>query len=130
MTKGKSIKPGGVDSYISASPTEAQNSMKKIRAAIQQVVPDAIETTSYFQMPGYSYPGYDYNGMFVWFSYKENCVRLHLRPPVIDNHKNQLAKYRTTKSIVSFSVYKDLPLKLIQELVLASLKQMRDKLVK
>ena len=84
MAKGKS---SGVDKYIAKCPKEARGSLAKIRAAIRQVAPDATERTDYFQWPGYSYPGYDYDGMFVWFSFKKSDVRLHVRPPVIQDHK-------------------------------------------
>lgn len=127
MTKSKQIKPGGVTEYIENSPIEAQDSLRKIRSAINEVAPGATETVSYFQIPGYSYEGYAYNGMFVWFSYKNPFVRLHVIPPVIDEHMKQLAKYTTTKSVVSFPIDKDLPITLIQELVKASIKVMKNK---
>ena len=62
----------------------------------------SIETVSYFEMPGYSYEGYDYNGMFAWFSFKAPYVRLHVRPPVLDDHKKHLGDYPTTRAIISF----------------------------
>jgi uncharacterized protein YdhG (YjbR/CyaY superfamily) len=68
-----------VEAYIANCPKEIQSKLKGIRAAIREVAPGATETTSYFDIPGYSYPGYDYNGMFVWFSFKEPNIRLHLR---------------------------------------------------
>ncbi len=126
MPKDKSIQPGGVDEYISAQPDYVQDSLRKIRSIILAIAPKSIETVSYFQIPGYSYGDYDYNGMFVWFSFKKPFVRLHLRPPVIDNYKKQLAGYVTTKSIVSFSAEKDLPVGLVKDLVKASLKVMKD----
>jgi uncharacterized protein YdhG (YjbR/CyaY superfamily) len=129
MASNKSdfIKPGGVDEYITACPKEAQAKLKDIRAAIRSVAPGSIETVSYFQMPGYSYEGYDYNGMFVWFSFKKPYVRLHLRPPVIQNHKKALTAYAMTKSIVSFPVDDELPIALIKKLVSESIRVMKDK---
>ena len=126
MAKDIIITPGGIDEYIAGCPIEAQDSLNKIRSIIVNIAPDAIETVSYFQIPGYSYEGYDYNGMFAWFSYKKPFVRLHVRPPVIDNHKDQLANYTKTKSIVSFGLSDDLPEYLIKSLVTASLKVMKD----
>lgn len=127
MSKSKQIVPGGVDEYIENSPAEVQVSLRKIRSAINEVAPGATETVSYFQIPGYSYEGYEYNGMFVWFSYKDTFVRLHVIPPVIETYAKQLAKYTTTKSVVSFPIEKELPLSLIKELVKASIKVMKDK---
>jgi len=101
--------------------------LKKIRAAIRDVAPGSTETVSYFQIPGYSYEGYDHHGMFAWFSFKKPDVRLHLRPPVIEDHKRELAGYATTKAIVSFPAEKELPTALVKKLVKASLKTMKAK---
>ncbi len=128
MAKKKSdIKPGGVESYIAKCPKNAQATLKDTRAAIRQVAPDAVETVNYFQIPGYFYTGdYAYNGMFVWFSFKEPFMRLHVWPPVIKNHKKELAGYPTTTAIVSFPADKKIPVALIKKLVRASLKAMKD----
>lgn len=100
MTKRKSdIKPGGVDEYIANCPKAVQEKLKSVRAVILELAPDSLETVSYFQMPGYAYDGYDYSGMFVWFSYKKPYVRLRVRPPVIQNNKNKLTDYITTKAL-------------------------------
>jgi uncharacterized protein YdhG (YjbR/CyaY superfamily) len=124
VTKGKS---SGVDEYIARCPKEARGDLAKIRAAIRAAAPGATERTDYFQMPGYSYPGFDYDGMFVWFSFKNPHVRIHVRPPVIQKHGKELAGYATTKAIVSFPVGKSLPITLVKKLVKASLKVMKDK---
>jgi uncharacterized protein YdhG (YjbR/CyaY superfamily) len=120
MTKPKS---NGVDEYIARCPKEAQGDLAKIRAAIRAAAPGATERTDYFQWPGYSYPGFDYDGMFVWFSFKKP----HIRPPVIQEHKKELAGFATTKAIVSFPLSKPVPITLVKKLVKASLKVMKDK---
>jgi uncharacterized protein YdhG (YjbR/CyaY superfamily) len=116
-----------VEEYISKCPQDVQDGLMKIRAAIQNVAHDAIERTDYFQIPGYSYEGYDYNGMFVWFSYKKPNLRLHVRPPVIEEHKKDLVGCVTTKSIVMFPEDKAIPIPLVEKLVKASIKVMKDK---
>lgn len=126
-SKSDSVEPGGVDEYISKCPIEVQGHLKKIRASIREIAPDSIETVSYFQMPGYSIEGFDYSGMFAWFSYKRPYVRLHLRPPVIEDHKKELAGFASTKAIVSFPADKEVPIALVKKLVMASLKAMKDK---
>ncbi len=123
-TKGKCSE---VDDYIASCPKEAQANLAKIRAAIRAAAPGATERTDYFQMPGYSYPGFDYDGMFVWFSFRKAHVRIHVRPPVIQDHKEELAGYPATKAIVSFPMDKPIPLTLVKKLVRASLKAMKDK---
>jgi uncharacterized protein YdhG (YjbR/CyaY superfamily) len=126
-----STKPGtndnDVDEYIASCPIEAQENLAKMRAAILAAAPGASERTDYFQMPGYSYPGFDYDGMFVWFSFKKPYMRLHVRPPVIQQHSKELAGYLTTKAIVSFPMDNRIPVTLVKKLVKASLTTMRDK---
>ena len=99
--------------------------MRDIRIAIQGVAPGSTETVSYFQMPGYFYEGYDYNGMFAWFSFKAPYVRLHVRPPVLENNKKDLGDYATTKAIISFPVDRAIPKPLVKKLVKASIKVMK-----
>jgi uncharacterized protein YdhG (YjbR/CyaY superfamily) len=120
-------KAKGVDEYIAGCPKEAQVNLAKIRAAIQAAAPGATERTDYFQIPGYSYPGFDYDGMFAWFSFRQLHIRLHVRPPVLQEHGKELASYPSTKAIVSFSMSKPIPVALIKKLVKASVKAMKDK---
>lgn len=115
-----------VDEYIAKCPKDAQAKLRKIRAAIWEVAPDAIERTDYFQIPGYSYEGYDYDGMFAWFSFKKPNVRLHIRPPVIEEHKRELVDCVTTKGIVTFPENKEIPITLVKKLVKASIKVMKN----
>jgi len=116
-----------VDEYITKCPKEAQDKLRKIRAAIRAVAPDATERTDYFQIPGYSYEGYDYDGMFAWFSFKKPNARLHVRPPVIEEHKKELIGCVTTKGIVTFPEDKEISITLVKKLVKASIKVMKDK---
>lgn len=116
-----------VDKYIANSPEIIQAGLKQIRKMIIEVTPGSTERTDYFHIPGYSYPGYDYDGMFVWFSYKDKSIRLHVRPPVIENHTKELKGYKKTKAIVSFQGDEKLPVTLIKKLIKESLKTMKNK---
>lgn len=124
----KRIKANDVDKYMANAPKEVQRKLRQVRAAIREAAPGATERTDYFQWPGYSYEhvGYDYDGMFVWFSFKDSSVRLHLRPPVIQNHKKELADFATTKAIVAFPADRAVSTALVKKLVKASLKVMKD----
>jgi uncharacterized protein YdhG (YjbR/CyaY superfamily) len=124
-SKSHLIKPGGVDEYIATCPKAAQTRLREIRNAIRSAAPGSTETVSYFQMPGYFYEGYDYNGMFAWFSFKAPYVRLHVRPPVLQDHKKHLGDFATTRAIISFPVDKPTPKALVKKLVKASIKMMK-----
>ena len=121
------IVPGGVDEYVEKCPKEVQARLRDIRTAIQEAAPGSTETVSYFQMPGYFYEGYDYNGMFAWFSFKVPYVRLHVRPPVLEDHGKDLGGFATTKAIISFPTDKVIPKTLVKKLVKASVRVMKQK---
>lgn len=117
-----------VDAYIAGCPKEVQDNLRLMRTTIQKSAPNATERMDYFDMPGYSYDdGYDYNGMFVWFSYKKPFVRLHVRPPVLEDHASEVVEYPKTKAVVSFPGDKKLPITLIKKLVKASVMVMKKK---
>lgn len=126
-TKAIVIVPGGVDEYIAKCPEKVRTLLVEIRSAIQAAAPGSIETTSYFQMPGYLYEGYDYNGMFAWFSFKSPNVRLHVRPPVLENNREELGDFVATKAIISFPVSGKIPRALVKKLVKASITEMKNK---
>jgi len=119
------VVPGGVKEYIVGCPHDVQPKPKAIRAAVREIAPDTIETVSYFGIPGYCYPGYDYNGMFAWFSYKKPYIRLHVRPPVAENHSSELQGCKITKGIIGFPETAELSPALISKLVQASLDEMK-----
>jgi len=122
------IKEKTVKEYIGSCPKQARSNLNAIRAEIKKAAPNAKERMDYFDMPGYSYDnGYDYDGMFVWFSYKIPFVRLHVRPPTLEEFAQDVAKYKTTKSVISFSEKDKLPLGLIKKLVKRSLSIMKAK---
>ena len=121
------IVPGGVDDYIANCPEKVRPLLMDIRSAVQSAAPGSIETTSYFQMPGYLYQGYDYNGMFAWFSFKSPNVRLHVRPPVLENYSDDLGDFATTKAIISFPASGKIPSALVKKLVKASIAEMKRK---
>lgn len=123
----RAIVPGGVDEYIDGCPQEVQARLREIRAAIQAAAPDATETVSYFEMPGYFLEGYDYNGMFAWFSFKAPHVRLHVRPPALEEHGKETGAHVATKAIISFPADKAIPKSLVTKLVKASMKIMQQK---
>lgn len=121
----KKVVAGGVDEYIAEQPTEIQPKLTAIRSAIREVAPDAIETVSYFGIPGYCFEGYDYNGMFTWFSYKKPYIRLHVRPPVPQDNAQDLNGCKISTGIIGFPEQDEVSPELIKKLVIASLAVMK-----
>ncbi len=118
---------GDVDAYIAGAPENVRGKLKEIRAAIREAAPGAVETMSYFQMPGYFYPGYDYNGMFVWFGLQKSHLSLLLRPPTIRLHERELSGYSRTKAALHLPLEGKTPVPLIKKLVKTSVGIMKAK---
>lgn len=105
-----------VDEYIAAAPADAQAKLRQVRAAIREVAPNATEGISY----GMAY--YDYKGRLVWFGLHRQYIGLYLRPPIVADHKKDLAGYQTTMSAVHLRLDKKVPVALVKKLVRARMK--------
>jgi len=106
-----------VDEYIAAAPKEVQAKLIEVRAAIREAAPAANESISY-KMPYYSY-----KGRMAWFGLHTTHIGLYLRPPVVEEHKKELAGYETTKSAVHLPLDKKIPIQLVKKLVKARMKK-------
>jgi uncharacterized protein YdhG (YjbR/CyaY superfamily) len=107
----------GVDAYIAAAPEAVRPKLREVRAAIRAVAPDAVESISY-DMPYYSFPGESgIKARLCYFALLETGVGFYLRPPVIDEHKDEVAEYRSTKSALKFPLDRPIPVALIKKLV-------------
>ena len=102
-----------VDVYIKTAPKETRAKLLQLRRIIKVTAPNAEEGISY------RIPYYDYHGPLIWFAAFKNQIGIHLRPPVIAEHKQELKDYVTTKSAVHFPMDKPLPDTLIRKLVRA-----------
>ena len=105
-----------VDSYISTAPKAAQKKLREVRAAIREAAPTAKESISY------RIPFYDYKGRLVYFGLFRSHIGLYIRPPVVEQHKKDLAGYVTTMSAVHLPLDEEIPSRLIKKLVRARMK--------
>jgi uncharacterized protein YdhG (YjbR/CyaY superfamily) len=106
-----------VDAYISAAPKKAQGKLREVRAAIKAVAPTADERMSY------GMPYYNYKGRLAWFGLHRTHIGLYLRPPIMEEHKKELAGYQTTKSAIRLPLDRKIPVPLIKKLVQARMKK-------
>ena len=68
-------------------------------------------------------PYYDYKGRLAWFGLQSKHIGLYLRPPVIEEHRRELAGYETTKSAVHLPLDAEIPVALVQKLVRARMRK-------
>jgi len=106
-----------VDAYIASAPKGMQKMLKELRISIREAAPAAEERISY------GMPFYSYKGRLAYFGYSKAHIGLYFPPPVIEEHKDELADYGTSKSAIRFPIGKKLPLALIKRLVKARMKK-------
>jgi len=107
-----------VDEYLARVPEPARTTLKKVRAAIRSAVPrDATETISY------GMPAFKYKGVLVWFAAFSNHCSLFPGAGVIEEFKNELKGFSTSKGTIQFPVDKPLSAALIKRMVKARIAQ-------
>ena len=120
MVKVMKKAPKDVDEYIAREPKEAQAKLKELRAAIREAAPTAVERISY------GMPYYDHKGRLVYFRLAKEHIGLYVPPPIIEEHKSELADYETAKATIRFPLGKRLPITLIKKLVDSRMKKNED----
>jgi uncharacterized protein YdhG (YjbR/CyaY superfamily) len=101
-----------MDEYIAIFPKETQTLLKKIRATIKEVAPEAEEAIKY-QMPTFVLKGIN----LVHFAAFKNHIGFYPVPTGIEKFKKELSAYKTSKGAVQFPLDKPLPLELIRKIV-------------
>ena len=107
-----------VDTYVKNAPREFQSTLREIRSAIKDAAPDAVESISY-GMPFYSFKGESgFQARLCYFGVlKSKKIAFYFRPMVIEELRDEVEPYLTTKSALQFSLNRPLPLPLIKKLV-------------
>lgn len=105
--------PEGVEAYLAAVPEPARTTLLKTRAAIRSAVPkEATEGLSY-GMPAFRYKG----ALVAYAAFKDHCSFFPMQASLIDEMKNELAAYRTSKGTLQFALDKPLPATLVKKMV-------------
>jgi uncharacterized protein YdhG (YjbR/CyaY superfamily) len=114
--------PKNVDEYLAGVPEPARSALKELRAAIRSAVPpEATEAISY------GIPAVKHKGVLVWFAAFSDHCSLFPTAAVIENFKNELKTYSTSKGTIHFPTDKPLPIALIKKMVKARVAQTEKK---
>ena len=112
-TKSKSF-PKSVDEYIARLPEPAQTKLKQVRAAVRSVVP--AETT---EVISYGIPAFKQKRVLVWYAAFADHWSLFPTAAVIEQFKDELKGYTTSKGTIQFPLDKPIPTALIRNVVKA-----------
>ena len=99
------------DEYIADSPLETQKLLKKLRATIKKVAPQAEEVISY------NMPAYKYKGMLVYFAAFKNHIGFYPMASAIIKFKKEISEYKNAKGSVQFPINKPIPFDLVSEII-------------
>lgn len=104
-----------VEEYLAQVPEPARTTLMKVRAAIRSAAgPDAIELISY-GIPAFKQKGY----LAGYAAFKNHCSLFAMSGTILDDFKEELKNYRTSKGTIQFPVDKPLPATLVKKLVKA-----------
>jgi uncharacterized protein YdhG (YjbR/CyaY superfamily) len=102
--------PKTVSEYLTRVPGPARTALTKMRAAIRSAVPkDAVEIISY------NIPAFKTNKVLLWFAAFSDHCSLFPTAAIIEQFKNELKPYSTSKGTIHFPLNKPLPIALIKK---------------
>ena len=106
-------KAKSIDEYLSKVEPQHRAELERIRALVKQLVPGVEETMSY-GMPTLKYK----KRSLVYFTASKNHMSFFPSSWAIEEVKDKLNGYKTTKHAIQFTLKNPLPDALIKELVL------------
>src|SRR5688572_14980381 len=120
---GKKTPPAkNVDAFIKAAPPQTRAHLKRLRAIVQETVPEADEVISY-KMPVYKYRG----KMFVGFAGFKNHIGFYgMSGSFLDPYRKELKDYEMSKGTIRFPLDRPLPTALIKRLLKARIRLNED----
>ena len=103
--------PQNIDEYIAGFAEEVQQILQELRKTVRVAAPDAEETIKY------GIPTFTLKGNLVHFGAFEKHVGFYPTPTGIEEFKDELSVYETSKGAVQFPLDKPIPFDLIGRIV-------------
>ncbi len=107
-----------VDAFIEASPSETQEKLREMRQIIKSAIPKAEEKISY------KMPAYKLNGKWIagFAGFKNHIGYYPMSGSLLEDFKDEIKDYVSSKGAVQFPLDKPLPVQLIKKLINARIK--------
>jgi uncharacterized protein YdhG (YjbR/CyaY superfamily) len=110
--------PQNVDEYLASVPAPARSELRKMRTAIRSALPrEATEIISY------RIPAFKTKRVLVWFAAFSDHCSLFPTAAVIEEFRDELKGFSTSKGTIHFPLDKPLPTALIKKIVRARVGQ-------
>jgi uncharacterized protein YdhG (YjbR/CyaY superfamily) len=112
-----------VEAYLASVPEPARTTLEKMRAMIRAAAPkDATEAISY------RIPSFQYKGALVWYAaFKNHCSFFPVHASMVDEFKEELKGYKSSKGTIQFPVDKPLSTALVERIVKGRVAQNEEK---
>jgi len=116
------IPPKDIDSYLASLPENDIVVLESLRQIVRSVAPEAEEAISY------GMPMFKYHGMLVGFAAAKDHYGFYpCNSRTVEQFKDELAGFSTSKGTIRFPKDKPLPVALIKKIVKARIKENRSK---
>jgi len=99
----KTKKARDIDEYIADFPVDVQPLLQKVRTAIKKAAPKAEEAIKY-QMPTFVL-----NGNLIHFAGYKNHIGLYPGAKPIEEFRDELSRYETSKGTIRFPLDQPIP---------------------
>jgi len=106
-----------IDAYLATLPADQREVLQRLRAQVNRLVPDAVETISY-GMPTFKLDG---RGLLWFAGWKAHCSIYPLTDTFLAAHADELKGYGRTKGSLHFTPEARLPESLVERMVRARL---------
>jgi uncharacterized protein YdhG (YjbR/CyaY superfamily) len=112
-----------IDEYIADFPVDVQLLLQKVRTAIRKAAPKAEEAIKY-QMPTFVL-----NGNLIHFAGYKNHIGLYPGSKPIEEFKDELTRYETSKGTIRLPLDKPIPVGLISKITKFCVKRNLERVV-
>ena len=106
----KKARPKNITEYINATPKEAQEKLREMRACIREAAPEAEESLKWGK------PAFSYQRILVMFAAFKNHIGFYPTPSAVRAFADDLSEFVTGDNSIRFPLDKPLPLPLIRKI--------------
>ena len=115
-------KAKNTDEYIAAFPSDVQARLQKVRATIRKAAPREAKEAIKYQMPTFVW-----HGNLIHFAGYKNHIGIYPGSRPIEEFKDELTKYKTSKGAIQLPLDKPIPVGLITKIVKFNVKRLSDR---
>ena len=110
-----------IDEYLATLPEDKRQVLEALRQTIKEAAPEAEEVISYMM------PTFKYHGSLVHFAAFKNHFSLFPGGALVEQFKESLKSYKTSKGTISFTAENPLATALVKKIVWHLMEQNEEK---